>query len=46
MMGSRGLQPNLVILDPLNPENNIGRASYNFEEVRKAFSKAFQCITE
>jgi hypothetical protein len=36
----------LVILDPLNRENNLGRTTFNFEDIRAAFSFAYDSIRE
>ena len=30
----------LVIQDPNNPGNNIGKSTFNFEAIRAAFSRA------
>ena len=34
----------LVILDPLNEKNNIGRATHKIREIRIAFEMAYVCI--
>ncbi|CAD8083001.1 unnamed protein product [Paramecium primaurelia] len=34
-------QQSLVIIDPLNPQNNVGRPSYNVAKIKLAFTVAF-----
>jgi DNA polymerase sigma len=36
----------LVIEDPLNPTNNIGKSTFNFDKIRTAFSNAHDQIEE
>ena len=36
----------LVIEDPLNPQNNIGKSTFNFDKIRTAFSNAHDQIEE
>ena len=36
----------LVIEDPLNPANNIGKSTFNFDKIRTAFSNAHDQIDE
>ena len=33
-----------MIIDPLNPTNNIGKSTYNFEMIQKEFAKAYAQI--
>ena len=37
-------RPRLVIKDPLNPQNNIGRATYKIRDIKTAFEMAYVCI--
>lgn len=34
----------LIIVDPLNLENNIGKSSYNFDQIRNEFVNAHDKI--
>lgn len=34
----------LMIVDPLNPKNNIGRATHKIREIKTAFEMAYVCI--
>jgi len=36
----------LIIRDPLNINNNIGKSTYNFDQIRNEFSKAYDKILE
>lgn len=36
----------LVILDPLNPSNNIGKSTFNFESIKREFSIAYDRLME
>lgn len=33
-----------MIIDPLNPSNNIGKSSYNFDQIRHEFGQAYDAI--
>lgn len=37
-------RPRLVIMDPLNIKNNIGRATHKIREIKTAFEMAYVCI--
>ncbi|CDW83969.1 UNKNOWN [Stylonychia lemnae] len=34
----------LIILDPLNTNNNIGKSTYNFDQIRNEFTSAYEKI--
>ena len=34
----------LIVLDPLNPANNIGKSTFNFDNIRQEFAKAYETI--
>ena len=34
----------LIIVDPLNVNNNIGKSTYNFDQIRNEFTKAYDKI--
>ena len=36
----------LVILDPLNPTNNIGKSTFNFESIKREFSSAYDKLMD
>jgi hypothetical protein len=38
------LQPKLVIIDPLNDANNVGRATHKIKQIQMAFEIAYICI--
>ena len=36
----------LTILDPLNPSNNIGKSTYNFDQIKLKFSDAYDKLCQ
>jgi DNA polymerase sigma len=34
----------LIIQDPLNPSNNIGKSTFNFDTIRHRFAEAFETL--
>ena len=39
-------QPSLIIVDPLNRFNNIGKSSYNFAMIQQEFKEVYSRLNE